>query len=171
MLRVQSQRVEEEIHFLRLSERNRAIEQSRQAAIDRFYEGGELRRLLHPQTPTIHRPMLRTSVPDSCVVTGDALSLQTVAMDLAHIGGLTLQCQAGSVSISAIRPTDLLPTVASPLRTIRLLEAGPRLAHSAKDRLCAWEHSLMLEATAQQAVCICCLGKKVTPVTDMGGGC
>ena len=117
--------------------------------------------------------MLRTSVPDSCVVAGDAFSLQTVAMDLAHIGGLTLECQAGSVLISGIRPADLLPTlraVASPLRTICLRDAGPRLAHSATDRLCAWEHSLMLEATEQQAVCSGCLGKKVTPVTDMGGG-
>ena len=81
-LRQQSQTTEEEMHLLRRTELHHATEQSRQAAIARFYDGGELRRLLHPQTPTMHSPMLRTSVPDSFVVAGDGLSLQTVATDL-----------------------------------------------------------------------------------------
>ncbi len=61
-------------------------------------------------------------------------------------------------------------TVARPHRTIRLLEAGPRLAHSATDRLSAWEDSLVHEATMQQAARSDSLGTKVTLVTDMGGG-
>ncbi len=54
---------------------HQATEQCRQAAIDRFFDGGEL----HQQAPTIHSPMLRTCVPHSFVVAGDDLSLQTVA--------------------------------------------------------------------------------------------
>lgn len=45
--------------------------------------------------------------------------------------------------------------MARPHRTIqriRLLEEGPRLAHSATDRVSAWEHSLMLEARAAGSV-------------------
>jgi hypothetical protein len=172
-LRQQSQTTEEEMHLLRRTELHHATEQSRQSAIARFYDGGELRRLLHPQTPTMHSPMLRTSVPDSFVVAGDGLSLQAVATDLQHIGGLDLQFQGSSILVSGIRPVDLLPSlraVARTPRTVRLLPAGSRLAHSTTDRLSAWEHSLALEATAQQAVCQGCLGADVTPVTVMDGG-
>ena len=164
-LRQQSQTTEEEMHLLRRTELHHATEQSRQAAIARFYDGGELCRLLHPQTPTMHSPMLRTSVPDSFVVAGDGLSLQTVATDLEHIEGLNLQFQGGSISVSGIRPGDLLPSlraVARASRTVKLLPAGSRLAHSSTDRLSAWEHSLALEATAPQAVCQSCLGTDVT---------
>ena len=173
LLRQQSQSVEEEMHELRRTEMHQATEQSRQAAIDRFFDGGELRRLLHPQAPTIHSPMLRTCVPHSFVVAGDDLSLQTVATDLKHIGGLNLQYQVGSILVSGIRPVELLAAlraVAHAPRTVRLLQVVSRLAHSATDRLSAWEHSLTLEATAQQAVCPGCLGTDVTPVTVMDGG-
>jgi hypothetical protein len=61
-------------------------------------------------------------------------------------------------------------TVARPHRTIRLLEAGPRLAHSAEDRLSAWEDSMVHETTLHKAACSDSLGTKVTLVTDMGGG-
>ena len=114
MLRLQSQQVEEEMHFLRSSERNRDTERSRQAAVDRFYDGGELRRLLHPQTPTAHSPMLRTSVSDSFVVTGSDLSLQTVVVDLAHIRGLTLQCcpgHRGTTKGYSVRSTGSGPSI------------------------------------------------------------
>ena len=135
-LRQQSQTTEEEMHLLRRTELHHATEQSRQAAIARFYDGGELRRLLHPQTPTMHSPMLRTSVPDSFVVAGDGLSLQTVATDLEHIEGLNLQFQGGSISVSGIRPGDLLPSlraVARASRTVKLLPAGSRLARPRTD--------------------------------------
>ena len=167
-LRQQSQTTEEEMHLLRRTELHHATEQSRQAAIARFYDGGELRRLLHPQTPTMHSPMLRTSVPDSFVVAGDGLSLQTVATDLQHVGGLNLVLHGGSILVTGIRPVDLLPSlraVARAPRTVRLLPAGSRLAHSSTDRLSAWEHCLALEATARQAVCQGYLGTDVTPVT------
>ena len=50
LLRQQTQQREEELHALRRAERTVASEQSRQAAITRFYAGGELGRLLHPQS-------------------------------------------------------------------------------------------------------------------------
>ena len=71
MLRHQSQQGEEELHALRREERSQASEQSRQAAIARFYDGGGLRRLLHPQPHFIHTPMLRSSIPTSIAVAGD----------------------------------------------------------------------------------------------------
>jgi hypothetical protein len=162
MLRQQSQQVEEEMHLLRLAERRRDAERCRQDAVDRFYDGGELHRLLHPQTSTAHSPMLGTSVPDSFVVAGDALSLHSVAADLAHIGGVSLECHMGSVLVTGIVANDLLSAlqaVARPAQTVTLRPAGPRLAHSATDRLSAWEHSLATEATAQQAVCHRCGGQ------------
>jgi hypothetical protein len=128
----------------------------------RFYDCGELRRIYHPQTPTMHSPKLRTSVPDSFVVAGAGLSLQTVtvATDFEHIGGLNFQFQGGSILVSGIRPVELLPSlraVARAPRTVRRLSAansaGSGLARSSKDRFSAWEHSLALEATAQLAVC------------------
>jgi hypothetical protein len=142
----------------------------------RFYDCGELRRLYHPQTPTMHSPKLRISVPDSFVVAGAGL-LQTVATDFENIEGLNFQFQGGSILVSGIRPVDLLPSlraVARAPRTVRRLSAansaGSGLAHSSKDRLSAWEHSLALEATAQHAVCQGCLGTDVTQVMVMDGG-
>jgi hypothetical protein len=55
-------------------------------------------------------------------------------------------------------PVELLAAlraVAHSPRTVRLLQVVSRLAHSATDQLSAWEHSLTLGATAQQAVCPC----------------
>jgi hypothetical protein len=98
------------------------------------------------------------------MVAGDALYLLSVVTDLDHIGGLTLPCHAGSVVMmrrnlwdhACRSPTHpVAGAVARPHRTvrrIRLLEAAPRLAHSATDRVSAWEHSLMLEASATGSV-------------------
>ena len=116
--------------------------------------------------------MLRTSVPDSFVVAWDALSLNLVAADLAHIGGVSLECRVVSVLVTGIVANDLLSSLqaaARPPRTVILLPAGPRLAHLATDRLSAWEYSLATEATAQQAVCHGCGGQDVTPVTAFDG--
>ncbi len=85
--------------LLRRTELHDATEQSRQAAIAWFYDGGELHRLLHPQTPTMHSPMLRTSVPDSFVVAGDGLSLQTVALTFSTLAGSTFNSK-GALSRS-----------------------------------------------------------------------
>jgi len=169
LLRLQSQQGEEELHELRRAERSKASEQSRLAAIARFYDSGELRRLLHPQPHFIHTPMLRSSVPGSIAVAGDPPSLQALRTALAHITGLEFSQEFGSVVIAGIRPSDLLPCLraaAKPPMRVRLLPTQPKLAHTATDRLSAWEHSLALEATAQQGVCSCCLGRELTPVTQ-----
>ncbi len=100
MMRQQSQQVEEDL--LRLAECRQDAERCRQDAVDRFYAGGELHRLLHLQTPTAHSPMLRTSVPYSFLVSGDAPALHSVAVDLAHFGGVSLECRVGSVLVTGI---------------------------------------------------------------------
>ena len=173
MLRHQSQRGEEELHALRRAERSQASEQNRQAAIARFYDGGELRRLLHPQSHYIHSPMLRSNVPASIAVAGDPPSIQELWMVLKHMPGLEFLWGSGSVVVTGIRPANLLPCLRAaaqlPLQ-VRLLPVRPCLAHTATDRLSAWEHSLALEATAHQGVCSCCLGREMTPVTVINGG-
>ena len=84
MLRHQSQQGEDELHALRRAERSQALEESRQAAIARFYEGGELRRLLRPQQcQGIFTPTLRSSVPSRLRVTGGSPSIQELKAALA----------------------------------------------------------------------------------------
>jgi hypothetical protein len=164
MLRLQLQQGEEELHALRWAERSQASEQSRQAAIARFYDGGELRRLPHPQPHFIHTPMLRSSVPTSIAVAGDRPSLLALRTAHAHIPGLEFLHGLGSVVVSE--------GGGEPPLWVRLLPTQTKLAHTATDRLSAWEHFLALEATARRGVCSCCLrlGRQLTPVTAIGGG-
>ena len=173
MLRHQSQRGEEELHALRRAERSQASEQDRRVAIARFYDGGELHRLLHPQPHCAHSPMLRSSVPTSIAVAGDPPSRQALWRALKHIPDLEFLRGSGSVVVTGIRPANLLPCLqaaARPPLQVRLLSARPCLAHTATDRLSAWEHSLALEATARQGVCAHCLGRELTPITAIDGG-
>ena len=173
MLRHQSQQGEEELHALRRAERSQASEQSRQRAIARFYDGGELRRLLQPQSPPCtHSPMLRSCVPARIAVTGDRPSLQALRITLAGIPELEFLHHSDSVVVAGIRPANLLACLqaaAQPPLQVRLLPAGPRLAHTATDRLSAWEYSLASEATAKQGVCSRCLAKDIIPVTSIDG--
>jgi hypothetical protein len=107
-------------------------------------------------------------------ISGDAPALHSVAADLADFGGVSLECRVGSVLVTGIVANDLLSAlqaVARPPRTVTLLPVGPRFAHSATDRLSAWEYSLATEATSQQAVCHGCGGQDLTPVTAFDGIC
>ena len=173
MLRHQSQQGEDELHALRRVERSQVSEQNRQRAIARFYEGGELRRLLQPQPPTCtHSPMLKSSVPARIAVTGESPSLQALRLALAGIPDLEFLHHSDSVVVAGIRPSYLLACLqaaAQPPLQVKLLPAGPCLAHTATDRLSAWEYSLALEATAKQGVCSRCLAKDVTPITSIEG--
>ncbi len=75
MLRHQSQQGEEELHALRRAERAQpeASEKIKQAAIA---PGGELRRLLHPQSyQSTFTPTLRSYVPSRIEVTGGSPSI------------------------------------------------------------------------------------------------
>jgi hypothetical protein len=173
MLRLQSQQGEDELHALKRVERSQVSEQNRQRAIARFYDGGELRRLLQPQPPfCTHSPMLKSSVPARIAVTGESYALQALRLALDGIPDLEFLHHSDSVVVAGIRPAYLLACLqaaAQPPLQVRLLPAGPCLAHTATDRLSAWEYSLASEATAKQGVCSRCLAKDVTPITSIEG--
>jgi hypothetical protein len=175
MLRHQLQQGEEELHALRRAELSQASEKSKQAAIARFHEGGELCRLLHPQSyQSTFTPTLRSHVPSRIEVTGGSPSIQEMMVVLAGITDLEFRVlqEVESIVVDGIRPADLLACLqaaARPPRKMRILSGRQRLAHTATDRLSAWEYSLASEATAKQGVFSRCLGKDVTPVTAIDG--
>jgi len=65
MLRRQSALTNEEWQDLRRRELAAAAEQERLRAIDRFYTGRELQKLLHPRVPAPHSPQLYTDIPNT----------------------------------------------------------------------------------------------------------
>jgi hypothetical protein len=71
---------------LRQSEIAAATQRRRQEAIERFWEGGELRLLLHPALPSPNTPALRTDLPNTFVVSGEAGSLVRFQSGLAGRG-------------------------------------------------------------------------------------
>ena len=64
MLRRQSAITTEEWHDLRRRELAEAAERERSSAINRFYTGRELQKLLHPRVPALRSPQLFTDIPD-----------------------------------------------------------------------------------------------------------
>ena len=169
MLRRQSAITTEEWHDLRRRELAEAAERERLSAINRFYTGRELQKLLHPRAPAPHSPQLFTDIPDTVVVSGDegAMAAFRAAVGLVEIRAET----PVSAIISGLRPADLD-------RVLCLVEQGGleaklqgqrRLVHSVSDRLCAWESDLAMEAKATKARCSGCGGGDFTPVTQMSG--
>ena len=134
---------------------------------------GELRQLLHPQShQSTFSPTLRSEVPSTIEVTGGSPSIQELKVVLAGITDLEFRQEADAVVVDGIRPADLLTCLqaaARPPRKARILPGRQRLAHTATERLSAWEYSLASEARAKQGVCSRCLGKDVTPVTAIDG--
>ncbi len=139
------------------------------SAINRFYTGRELQKLLHPRAPAPHSPQLFTDIPDTVVVSGDegAMAAFRAAVGLVEIRAET----PVSAIIFGLRPADLD-------RVLCLVEQGGleaklqgqrRLVHSVSDRLCAWESDLAMEAKATKARCSGCGGGDFTPVTQMSG--
>ncbi len=105
MLRHRSQQGEEELHALRRAERAQPSEKSKQAAIARFHEGGELRRLLHPQSyQSTFTPTLRSNVPSRIEVTGGSPSIQELKVVLAGIAELDFLQEVDSVVVDGISP-------------------------------------------------------------------
>ncbi len=94
---------------MRRVERAQALEKSRQAAIARFHEGGEMRRLLHPPShQSTFTPKLQSEVPSKIEVTGGSPSIQELKVVLAGITDLEFRQEADSVVVDGIRPADLL---------------------------------------------------------------
>jgi hypothetical protein len=122
MLRHQSQQGGEELYALQRVERAQpeALEKSRQAAIARFHEGGELHRLLHSQShQSTFTPTLRSDVPSRIEVTGGSPSIQELKVVLAGIADLEFRQEVDSVVVDGIRPADLLACLQAAARPPR----------------------------------------------------
>ena len=50
--------------------------ESRRQSVARFYDGRGLQRLLRPQLPSLHSPLLESGAPDTLVVKGQAACLE-----------------------------------------------------------------------------------------------
>ena len=167
MLRRQSAITTDAWHQLRRSELTVAVDRERLAAINRFYSGRELQRLLHPRAPAPHSPALYTDIPDTVTVTGDSSALADFIVGLGT-DKVQVERLDGAVCVSGIHPADLD-------RVLSLVERGglaaalkgrKRLVQGVTDRLCAWESELATEAKATRAHCPSCKGCNLMPVTQ-----
>ena len=169
MLRSQSAMILEEWQQLRRTELTEAAERDRQGAIDRFYTGGELRRLLHPRAPAPHSPLLQTTLPDTLRVIGDCRELEALRAEVSVLRDTEIHLIANdTLCITGIRPEDLyrvLFLVESRKLMARLMPGQVRLVSSAGDRLCAWEHELATEGTATKGFCTRCESRDLLQLT------
>ena len=63
-------------------------------AINSFYTGRELRRLLHPRAPAPHSPLLLTTLLDTLRVTGDKRELEALRAGVSALRGAEIQLVA-----------------------------------------------------------------------------
>jgi len=77
--------------------------------------------------------------------------------------------QEGAVCISGFRPFEthwIFSLVEQGGLKVKL--AGQkRLVSSTEDKLCAWESALATEAKATKAICVCCKGRALIPITQV----
>ena len=106
LLRRLSHEATEALTELRCTAVAAAERQSQQAAIARFWTGGEIRRLLRPQIPGLHSPLLRCDAPDTLQVAGSAASLDSDRfVDGLHVGSVSRS--AYLVTVTGLSPTTL----------------------------------------------------------------
>ncbi len=168
----------EQVSQLRQSEIAAAAQRRRQEAIERFWEGGELRRLLHPALPALHTPALRAHLPNTFkfVVSGEAGQLVRFQSGLAGRG---LANKARLLSEERIEVSALLPSEISCTLAL-VLECGlhqcecttsTQVVSTVRDRLSVVEHALAVEGLARKCLCPGCTHQALTPVTmERDGG-
>jgi len=151
-----------------------AERQSQQAAIARFWTGGEIRRLLRPQAPALHSPLLRCDAPDTLLVAGSAASLDVLTDKLGALGhGARVSRAADRVTISALLPTawfQILSLVTDTDLVIQAVTGGGAVVSGVGDRLASWELCLASEAAAKKNVCPTCREDRLIPVSVEQGG-
>ena len=140
-----------------------AEQQSQRRAVAQFYDGKGLQRLLRPQLPSLHSPLLQSGVPDSLAVSGPQASLERLKQSLCGaLAGASLHISQLGLTISNIRPSawhKVLTLCTGTDVIINGVSGGKGMVvSSVGDRLCSWEHALAVEATAKKAVCPGCLG-------------
>ena len=164
----------EELEELRKLEIRFAAENQRSEAIDRFFAGGELRRILRPRPPQLHTPQLIASQPSIVFVTCLPEHTNRLASILHHVDCIVDQLPLQiCAKISAISPS-LLPRIIELVNKasfqIRGLSADSKIVTQPEDRLGAWEQILASEAAASKAVCQTCRGKSMLPISLVKNG-
>ena len=168
-LRQQSYDARDNLVTLRTEAVRQAEQESNRKSIERFYDGRGLQRLLRPQAPSLHSPLLECGVPDTLVVSGPPDSIAHLIAGLAP--GLGTAGSEGKVTITNIIPSAwhavLTMCKGTGLTiTIEALQGEGGLVSSVGDRLCSWEHALACEAAAKRRVCPGCLaGTALFPVS------
>ena len=174
LLRRLSHEATEALTELRCTAVAAAERQSQQAAIARFWTGGEIRRLLRPQTPALHSPLLRCDAPDTLLVAGSATSLDVLTGKLGALGhGARVSRAADRVTISALLPTawfQILSLVTDTDLVIQAVTGGGAVVSGVGDRLASWELCLASEAAAKKNVCPTCREDRLIPVSVEQGG-
>jgi hypothetical protein len=146
----------EEVSQLRRSEIEAAAQRRRQEAIERFWGGGELRRLLHPALPALHTPALRAHLPNTFVVSGEAGQLIRFQSGLEGRG---LASKVKILSEERIEVSNLLPSEISCTLALVLdsglqqceCTASVQVVSTVRDRLSVIEHALAVEGLARNA--------------------
>ena len=169
-LRQLSASITDQVVGLRQSELSAAARRRRQEAIDRFWSGGELRRLLHPVALALHTPALSTNIPNSFVATGTVLQLGRLQSGLEGLGlaGKVARDNAGHLIISNLCPSEVPRALAVVMETgakSGLLESREQVVTTAQDRLVVIEYNLASEGTAKKSLCPICRGAALLPVS------
>jgi hypothetical protein len=166
----------EEVSQLRRSEIEAAAQRRRQEAIERFWGGGELRRLLHPTLPTLHTPALCARLPNTFVVSGEAGQLVRFQ---SWLEGRGLASKVKILSEERIEVSTLLPLEISCTLTLVLdcglqqceCTANTQVVSTVRDRLSVIEHALAVEGLARKCLCPDCTHQALMPVTmERDGG-
>ena len=164
-----------EVAELRQSELEAAAERRRQESIDRFWGGGELRRLLHPALPSLHTPALRTHLPNTFVVAGEAQQIARLRSRLAGRGleKCLQECTEGRFEVANLLPSEISGFLALVHETgVRTLEctSSAQVVTTAQDRLAVIEHALAMEGLARQSRCPECNQQTLLPVSLLQQG-
>jgi hypothetical protein len=147
----------EQVSQLRQSEIAGASQRRRQETIERFWEGGELRRLLHPALPgpALHKPALRADLLNTFVVSGEACSLVRFQSWLAG-RGLANKMRMHSeewIEVSSLLPPEISCTLALVLEHgLHQCEcsASTYVISTVRDRSSVVEHALSFRGSRTQ---------------------
>ena len=174
-LRQLSASITDQVAALRQSELSAAAKRRRQEAIDRFWSGRELRKLLHPATLALHTPALRTSIPNSFVATGTGPQLSRLQSGLEGLGlaGKVARDSSGNLVIDNLCPSEVAPALAVVAESgtkSGMLEGREQVVTTAHDRLVVIEYNLALEGTAKKSLCPSCRGSALLPVSVQRNG-
>jgi len=164
----------EELEELRKLEIKFATEDQRSEAIDRFFAGGELGRILRPRPPQLHTPQLIAPQPSTVFVTCVPEHTNRLASTLHNLNCTVDQLPLQNCAKISANSPSVLPRIIELVNTarfpIRGLLADSKVVTQPEDRLGAWEQTLASEAAASKAVCQTCRGNSMLPISLVKNG-